>query len=391
VNVPGWSEAEVVVRKEGGVGRLTLNRPKALNALTTNMCALITEALLEWRDDDEVELVLIDHAGERGFCAGGDIRLIQESGQGDGKAARAFFATEYRMNELLFRYAKPTVVVMDGITMGGGVGVSAPCRHRIATERTLWAMPEGDIGLYPDVGAGWYLPRLPGKAGAWLALTGARLRGADCVRLGIATGFVSSDRVEDFKAELTSAHSSSAHPRESGDPGVFRGSPPFTEAGQKCLGPRFRADERIERAIAEHGSEPGEAAVDAQHGEIDRLFAADTVEAIEQALAADGSDWAQAQLKTMARKCPTTQKVSMRLIEAGARRASFADEMVVEYRISARMAHRHDFIEGVRALIVDKDNSPRWDPDSLSGVTEEMLDAIFAELPSDEEWTPLAD
>ena len=348
------SEAEVIVRREGGVGRLTLNRPKALNALTTNMCVLITEGLLEWSTDDDVRLVLIDHAGERGFCAGGDIRLIQESGVGDGKAARAFFAAEYRMNELLFRYAKPTVVVMDGITMGGGVGVSMPCRHRIATERTLWAMPEGDIGLYPDVGAGWHLPRLPGKAGTWLALTGARLRGADCVDLGIATDFAQSADAEALKGALV----------ESG---------------------------AIEEVLARFRGDPGPAAVASRRPDIDRLFGEDTVEEIEQALEADGSEWTQAQLRTMARKCPTTQKVSLRLIEAGARRLNFADEMAAEYRVSARMIHRHDFIEGVRAVIVDKDNSPRWDPDSLSGVSEEMLDAIFAELPSDEEWTPLVE
>ncbi len=350
------SEAEVVVRKEGGVGRLTLNRPRALNALTANMCLLITDALVEWETDDDVRLVLTDHAGERGFCAGGDIRLIQESGQGDGQAARRFFAAEYRMNELLFRYPKPTVVVMDGITMGGGVGVSAPCRCRIATERTLWAMPEGDIGLYPDVGAGWHLPRLPGKSGVWLALTGARLRGADCVNLGIATDLASSDRIEELKASLSSAD---------------------------------RGDERIGEVLDRYRADPGPAAVEPQRADIDRLFAGDTVEAIEQALEADGSEWARAQLGIMRRKCPTTQKVSLRLIEAGARRLSFADEMAVEYRVSARMVHRHDFIEGVRAVIVDKDNSPRWDPDALSGVTEEMLDAIIAELPPDEEWTPL--
>ena len=348
------TEVEVIVRREGGAGRLTLNRPKALNALTENMCRLITDALLGWAEEDDVALVLIDHAGERGFCAGGDIRLIQESGVGDGKAARAFFAAEYRMNELLFRYAKPTVVVMDGITMGGGVGVSMPCRHRVATERTLWAMPEGDIGLYPDVGAGWYLPRLPGKAGAWLALTGARLRGADCLNLGIATDFTQSADAEALKAALV-------------------------DGG------------RLEEVLARLRADPGPAAVAAQRPDIDRLFREDTAEDIEQALAADGSEWAQAQLKTMRRKCPTTQKVSLRLIEAGARRMSFADEMAAEYRVSARMIHRHDFIEGVRAVIVDKDNSPRWDPDSLAGVGEEMLDAIFAELPSDEEWTPLVE
>jgi enoyl-CoA hydratase len=344
---------EVVARIEGGVGRLTLNRPKALNALTRNMCAIISRELLAWQDDAAVTSVLIDHAGERGFCAGGDIRLIQESGKGDGQAARDFFLTEYRMNELLFRYAKPIVAVMDGITMGGGVGVSQPARYRIATERTMFAMPEADIGLFPDVGAGWHLAHLPGETGLWMALTGARLRGPDCVALGLATHFVESGRVEAFKAALV-------------------------------------AGEAIEAALAKFTSDPGPAPVQDQRADIDRHFAHDTVEAIVASLEADGSEWAAAQLAAIARKCPTTHKVSLREIREGRRRASFADEMAAEFRIAVRMVHRHDFIEGVRAVILDKDNAPRWDPASLAEVTESMVDGLFAELPSDEEWTPLA-
>jgi enoyl-CoA hydratase len=346
-------DAEVLVRREGAWGLLTLNRPKALNALTETMCRLISDALLEWERDEGVEAVLIDHAGERGFCAGGDIRLVRESGMGDGQAARAFFAAEYRMNELLFRYPKPTVVVMDGITMGGGVGVSAPCRYRVATERTLWAMPEGDIGLYPDVGAGWHLARLPEGVGNWLALTGARLRAADCVRLGIATHFLESERVEEVKAKLLSSR---------GD-GLAEG-------------------------LAEISGDPGQPPVEPHLPEIARLFTAPTAEEVVGGLEGDAGEWARGQLEAVRRKCPMTVKVSLRLIEAGARRASFADEMAAEYRASARMIHRHDFIEGVRAVLLDKDGSPRWDPASLEEVSEEMVEAVFAELPTDEEWTP---
>jgi enoyl-CoA hydratase len=342
---------EVLARVEGGVGRLTLNRPRALNALTRNMCEIVSRNLLAWQDDEQVAGVLIDHAGERGFCAGGDIRLIQESGKGDGQAARAFFGDEYRMNELLFRYPKPITAVMDGVTMGGGVGVSQPARWRIATERTLFAMPEADIGLFPDVGAGWYLAHLPGETGLWMALTGARLRGPDCAALGLATHFIESGKLEGFKAALVSG-------------------------------------EGVEAALARFASEPGPVPVNDQRADIDRLFAHDTVEEIVQALEADGSPWAQAQLAAIARKCPTTHKVSLREIREGARRASFADEMAAEYRIAVRMVHRHDFIEGVRAVILDKDNSPRWDPASLEEVTEAMVSELFAELPSDEEWTP---
>src|SRR5215831_3301818 len=173
------AEAEVITRIEGVAGRITLNRPKALNALNADMCVAISEALLAWQDDDAIGSVIIDATGERAFCAGGDIRVVAESGAGDGREARRFFHAEYRMNELLHRYPKPVVAIMDGITMGGGVGISAPARWRVATEKTLWAMPEGDIGLFPDVGAGWHLPRLPGEAGVWLALSGARLKAAD--------------------------------------------------------------------------------------------------------------------------------------------------------------------------------------------------------------------
>ena len=204
--MPESSEPSAVLAEvANGVGRLTLNRPAALHALTTAMCAAMIEALLAWRGDPGVEAVLIDHAGERGFCAGGDIRMLAESGAGGGKAARRFFFTEYQLNTLLFDYPKPVVAIMDGVTMGGGVGLAMPSRYRVATERTNFAMPETGIGLFPDVGAGWHLPRLPGQTGMWLALTGARLRGADCLALGIATQFVESAKAGALKEALINA------------------------------------------------------------------------------------------------------------------------------------------------------------------------------------------
>jgi len=186
---------EVLCRVEGKVGRITLNRPQAIHALTTNMCRLMTCALLSWRDDPSVELVLLDHSGERGFCAGGDIRMLAESGADDGRLAREFFFTEYRLNHLLFEYPKPTVALMDGITMGGGVGLAMPCRYRVATERTTFAMPETGIGLFPDVGGGWYLSRMPDHMGLWLALTGARIKAADCELLDIATDTIGAQSI----------------------------------------------------------------------------------------------------------------------------------------------------------------------------------------------------
>ena len=198
-------ETEILTSIENGVGRLTLNRPKALHALNRGMCEAMTEALLAWRDDDAVKSILIDHAGERGFCAGGDIRMIAESGAGDASEARAFFDTEYKLNHLLFDYPKPVTALVDGIVMGGGVGISEPADVRIATERTTYAMPETGIGLFPDVGGGWFLPRLPGQTGVWLALTGARLKAADTVALGVHTHFVPSDRIDDLKGSLFAA------------------------------------------------------------------------------------------------------------------------------------------------------------------------------------------
>jgi len=353
--------SDVIAQIENGVGRLTLNRPAALHALNTAMCELMIEALLAWRGDPAVHAVLIDHSGERGFCAGGDIRMLAESGAGDGAAARRFFFIEYQLNVLLFDYPKPVVTIMDGVTMGGGVGLAMPSRYRVATERTNFAMPETGIGLFPDVGGGWHLPRLPGETGMWLALTGARLRGADCLALGIATHFVESGKVAELKEFLVSAH------------------------------PRLCGDEQIKEALSRFQSDPGPAPIAARRADIDRLFAGNSVEAIFAALAADPSDWAKAQLDTLKTKSPQTLKVAFRQLRQGAAMTSFAGEMAVEYRIGARVVQRPDFIEGVRAVIVDKDNAPRWDPASLDGVTEAMLDAIFATLPADEEWHALPD
>jgi enoyl-CoA hydratase len=347
------SEAEVLTGVEGGVGRLTLNRPGALHALTTVMCRLMIEALVAWRADPAVEAILIDHTGERGFCAGGDIRMLAESGAADGAEAREFFFTEYRLNALLFDYPKPVVALMDGVTMGGGVGLSMPARFRIATERTTFAMPETGIGLFPDVGGGWFLPRLRDHAGLWLALTGARIKAADCKALEIATHVVDAAKVADLKAAIIA------------DPS------------------------HIPAVLAPFEVDPGPAPVAGHLADIERLFGQPSVEDIVAGLEADGSDWALAQLATLATKSPQTMKVAFRQLAQGARAASFADNMAMEYRIGARVVRKHDFLEGVRAVIVDKDNAPRWNPANLDGVTEAEIDAIFAPLPADQEWTPL--
>ena len=198
--------AEILTSASNGLGYSTLDRPAALHALNTAMCAAMIEALVAWRKDANVHAILLDHAsGTRGFCAGGDIRMVAESGAGDGKEARAFFFTEYRLNHLLFTYPKPIVALIDGITMGGGVGISMPARFRIATENTTYAMPETGIGLFPDVGGGWYLPRKPEHIGMWLALTGARLKAADCLIAGVATHFMPTEILAAARAQIAGA------------------------------------------------------------------------------------------------------------------------------------------------------------------------------------------
>lgn len=347
-------ESEILARVENGVGRITLNRPKAIHALNRAMCEAMIAALLDWRADEAVKSVLIDHAGERGFCAGGDIRMIAESGAGDASEAKAFFLAEYRLNTLMFDYPKPITAIVDGIVMGGGVGISEPAEVRIATERTTYAMPETGIGLFPDVGGGWFLPRLPGQTGVWIALTGARLKAADTVFLGIHTHYLPTDALEAFKAILAT---DPAHPADIAD--------------------------GLE-------DDAGEAPIEVHLDAIDRLFAFDTVEEIFAALKADGSDWARQQLDILKTKSPQSLKVSLRQIRTGATLDSFADNMAMEYALGGRVVRTHDFQEGVRAVIVDKDNAPKWSPATLDGVTEADLDALFAPLPDDEAFTPLA-
>jgi enoyl-CoA hydratase len=339
--------SEIITQKEGRLGRIRLNRPKAIHALTTDMCLAIIDALAAFETDDEVAVVVFDHAEGRGFCAGGDIRMLADSGKGDGSEARAFFHAEYRMNHRLFTYAKPTVAVMDGITMGGGVGIALPCRYRVATENTRFAMPETGIGLFPDVGGGWYLSRLPGQVGKFLALTGARLDGAECLALGLATNYLQS---ADVPAAIAALHDS---------PDIFA-------------------------ALKAHGSGAPLARVVANRTHIDRLFAGETVAEIMAALEADGGEWAAKELATLKTKSPLSMAVALRQLKEGATMPDFAAEMRQEYAIGARVVHTHDFIEGVRALIVDKDNAPKWVPD----VDPAELDAIFAPMPAGQEWTP---
>lgn len=343
---------DVITSIDNKVARIRLNRPGAIHALNSAMCTAMLDALEGWRVDIGIEAVLIDHAEGRGFCAGGDIRMLAMSGAKDGVEARAFFHTEYRMNHKLFTYVKPVVAFMDGITMGGGVGISLPCRYRVATENTRLAMPETGIGLFPDVGGGWYLSRLPGRMGQFLALTGHRLDGAECLALGLATHYLSSAALDEAKVRII------ADPRS------------------------------IDAALGDLSVTPPDAKILAHRSDIDRLFASDVLEEVFAALEADSGDWAQAQLKLLRTKSPQTMKVSLRLLHEGALMHDFADEMRQEYAVGCRVVQRHDFLEGVRAVIIDKDHAPRWDPATPEGVTDHVIDQIFAPLPEDEAWKP---
>ena len=349
---------QLLISVDNGVGRIRLNRPKAIHALTTEMCRAMTQALLAWRQDDGVVAVMLDHAEGRGFCSGGDIAMIAASAKADCREAEEFFFTEYRLNHLLFVYEKPIVAFMDGIVMGGGVGISDPARYRVVTERTTYAMPETGIGLFPDVGGGWFLPRMPGRTGAWLATTGARIKGADCAAIGIGTHYMASDKLEAVKARIIAD---------------------LQIVGAGGLG----------EILDEMADAPPPSAWEAQRGDIDRLFASDRYEEILAALTADGSDWAQAQLATLATKSPQTIKVALRQMVEGAAFTNFADNMRNEYRIGTHVIRRPDFVEGVRAVIVDKDNAPRWQPASPEEVSDELVDGLFAPLPPEKEWTPL--
>lgn len=345
----------VLTKIEGGVGYITLNRPDALHALNLDMCETIFAALRVWAFDPSVHIVMIDHAeGSRGFCAGGDIAMLRNSGMSDGKEARAFFAEEYRMNAAIKAFPKPYLALMDGVTMGGGVGLSVHGSHRIATERTLFAMPETGIGLFPDVGGGWFLPRLQGELGTWLALTGARLKGADVAAARVATHFLPSELIPNLKAQIVEAD--------------------FSAGAAEMLGEILA---RLTHAVPVGSFEEHTSAIDG-------CFAHDRGEDIISALETNGSEWALKQVETIRSKSPETVKVALRQVREGSRCETFEDNMRMEYRIGWRKVQSPDFIEGVRAVIVDKDHSPKWAPATLEDVSDADVDRFFAPLGEDE-------
>lgn len=347
--------APVITSKVGSVGRITLNRPEALHALTEEMCLIMSDALLSWREDDEVGIILVDHAeGTRGFCAGGDIRMLAESGARGGQEARDFFKAEYRLNALIHNYPKPYVSILNGVTMGGGVGISVHGSHRITTEKTLFAMPESGIGLFPDVGGGWFLPRLPGEYGMWLALTGARLKGSDVTALGVGTHHVPGELIGNLVTQIEGADFS------------------------------FEPEHLLKSILGSVSQMVPHAEIENYEDLINTCFSADSVEDILGRLAEQNDDWAEAQIRVLSEKSPLTLKVAFQQLREGAKMERFEDNMRMEYRIGARQVCEPDFQEGVRAVIVDKDNTPRWPSGSLGEIDEKKLQEIFAPLGADE-------
>ena len=328
------------------LGHATLNRPKAFNALTHDMCRRFDAQLRTWATQDDLATVVVTGAGDRAFCAGGDVRALWEAGP-DGALTRDFFWDEYRMNRRMFRYPKAYVALADGITMGGGVGVSAPAKFRVVTERTMFAMPETGIGLFPDVGGSYYLSRCPGEIGVYLALTGARIKAADLLYAGLYTHYVPSERLAELLVAIEM--------------------------------------EAPAAALKGFAAEPPDAPVLAPlRATIDRCFAGDSIEAIRAALERDGSDWAAATLRTLDRLSPTSLKVTLRLVRAAAK-LDLEDCLKMEFRLVRRFMHGKDFYEGVRALLVDKDNAPKWQPATLADVTPDMVERYFAPLSGEDE------
>lgn len=343
---------EVLFEQQGAVGFITLNRPKSLNALTLNMIRLMDPQLAAWETDDSISAVVIRGAGDRAFCAGGDVIDVYKAGLAAKETGTPaglssdFFFEEYRLNRRIFQYPKPYIALIDGFTMGGGVGVSILGAFRVATERTRAAMPETAIGLFPDVGGSYFLPKLVGEIGCYLALTGARIKPADCLYSGLANAYIES-------VDMPALEEAFAQADWSGD-----------------------AEEVAARVIAGFAKEPGDAPFQAQQAQIDRIFSADSVETIIASLEAEDGDWAKETLATLLSRSPASMKVSLEQLRRG-RDLDFDDAMIMEYRMSQAFMAERDFYEGVRSVLIDKDHAPKWAPATLAEVSREMVESYF--------------
>ncbi len=349
------NETDIAFGREGGVGTVLLNRPQALNAFTFGMYRRFDPALRAWADDPQIHAVLIEGAGDRAFCAGGDVRAVYEAGKGisgDPSFTSVFFAEEYRIISFIHHFPKPYIAILDGITMGGGAGVSVNGAYRVATEKTMFAMPETGIGLFPDVGATRFLNLCPGRIGRYLGLTGARLGAADALYCGFATHFVPRERVAELKAALTGL--------------VWQ--PGKEQAQTEAVLARFTAD-------------PGPPPLAAKCAVIDSCFAGDSIEAILDTLQSETGDpqWAEEVRALLLTKSPTSLRITLRQLVLG-QGLDLEDVLRLEYRMTQHVMAAHDFYEGVRAALVDRDQKPRWRPASLAGFDEAAAEAYFAPL-----------
>jgi enoyl-CoA hydratase len=334
-------EPEVLVDRRGQAAWLTLNRPQALNALNRPMVLAIHRALFDAIADPEITRIVIEGAGDRAFCAGGDVAELARRGREDRSVFEGFFHDEYRMNQAIARAVTPYVAILDGVTMGGGVGLSIHGPFRVATERTLFAMPETGIGLIPDVGGTHALARLPGEIGTWAALTGTRLRAADTVYAGIATHFVPVDRLEVLRELLA------------------------------------ESDEAVGDLLGTLHGDAGPAPLEALRDGIDFHFAHDRVEDILASLD-EGDDWAIEQAATIRKMSPTSCKLTLQGLRLGAG-ADIEEALVTEYRMVCEIRRGHDFFEGVRAQLLDKDRKPLWSPATFEAVTEADIERHLQE------------
>jgi enoyl-CoA hydratase/carnithine racemase len=338
---------EVLIRADGRAGRITLNRPQALNALTWAMCRAIDRALIAWRDDPSVALVLIDGAGTRAFCAGGDVAEIHAAGRrGDDAFARAFWADEYRMNARIAAYPKPVVSFLQGFTMGGGVGLGCHAGHRIVGESAQVAMPECAIGLVPDVGGSWLLSRAPGRLGAYLGMTGARMGPGDAILAGFADLFVPEAAWDEVKVRLCAAGRTAS--------------------------------------LAEAAADPPPGLLAARRGEIGRLFSAPTAARIVTALETAATPFAAEALARIRRNSPLAVAAFAEMLNRLSPKATLAEALALEYRFTWRAQAQADFLEGIRALVIDKDRSPRWHHGRIEEVTPAETEALLAPLGPDE-------
>jgi len=344
----GLAEAEeVLVRVEGGVGLLTLNRPKALNSLTHTMVTAMDAALTRWADDPAVRAVVINGAGERGLCAGGDVVAIYHSAKAGGAEARRFWFDEYRLNSRIGRYPKPYIAYMDGIVMGGGVGVSAHGRVRVVTDTSRIAMPEVGIGFIPDVGGTFLLSRAPGNLGLHAALTGAPFSGADAIAMGLADHYVASEGLEAFTATIVA--------------------------------------DGIDAALADHAQEPPPSQLVSEREWIDQCYSGDTVSDIVCALRAHREGPANDAAEMITTRSPIALAVTLTSIRRAAALGGLDETLAQEYRVSCAALRSHDLVEGIRAQLVDKDRNPRWSPPSLDQVAREDVEGYFS--PADPDLT----